>query len=74
MFLAVPSTMLAAASTVYAFKSGIFICAISNNFARLIVATLFFFALSEPLETPAAFFNKSDAGGVFVIKVKVRSS
>ena len=30
--------------------------------------------LPEPFSTPAAFLNKSEAGGVFILKVNVRSS
>ena len=64
MFLAVPAMILVAASMSFAFKSGIFISAISLAFCLEIVATLVFFGLPEPLSTPAAFFNKSEAGGV----------
>src|SRR5690554_4559711 len=72
--LAVPSIILAAASTVYAFKSGIFVFAISSNCALVIVATLSFLAFLAPDGIFAAFLSKSEAGGVFVTIENVLSS
>jgi hypothetical protein len=38
------------------------------------VATFSRFGSGEPEGTPASFFSSSAAGGVFVIKVKLRSA
>ena len=56
--------MLVAASISLAFKSGIFISAISLAFCLDILATVCFFEFSEPFWIPAAFNNKSEAGGI----------
>ena len=74
MLLAVPAIVFIAASTLPAFKSGIFVSAISFNWAFVIVATISFTEFPDPFWTLAAFFNKSDAGGVFNIKVKLLSA
>jgi hypothetical protein len=74
MFLALPMIMLVAASMSFALRSGIFISAISLAFALEIVATVCFLEFSEPFSIPAAFFNRSDAGGVFTTNVNERSS
>src|SRR5699024_4602162 len=71
---AVPSTMRIAASTSAAFKSSIFDSAISFTVSRLTVATFVLFGSPDALSIPAAFFNKTAAGGVFVINVNERSS
>src|ERR1041384_8495353 len=70
MFRAVPSIVLIAASRLVVFKSGIFVLAISSILAREILPTFSLFGLPDPFSTPAAFFNRSAAGGVFVSKVK----
>ena len=74
ILLAVPAIMLIAASKVAAFKSGIFISAISWILALEIVATLFLFGTPEPDLMLQAFFNKTAAGGVFVMKLKLLSA
>ena len=66
MLRAVPAIMLIAASTDAAFKSGIFISAISLIFSLLIVATFVLFGTPEPDFRLHAFFNKTAAGGVFL--------
>ena len=72
MLRAVPSTILIACSTSYAFKSGNLVSATSLSWASLIVATV------SPLDAPdltlATFFNKKAAGGVFNFKSKLLSS
>src|SRR2546423_13016305 len=74
MLRAVPSMVLIADSRFVVFKSGIFVRAISSIFAREIVPTLSLFGRPDPFSTPAAFFRRSAAGGVFVSKVKERSA
>ena len=58
ILLAVPAIMLIAASKDAAFKSGIFISAISWILALEIVATLFLFGTPEPDLMLQAFFKK----------------
>ena len=70
----VPSTILQAASTSLALRSGSFIVAISRTWSLVSLPTLFFSGLSEPDWIPAAFLISLVAGGVFVMKVNVRSS
>ena len=48
MLRAVPSTIRIAASTLAAFRSGIFVSAISRTLSRLTVATLLRFGSPEP--------------------------
>ena len=66
--------MLIAASKEAAFKSGIFISAISWILALEIVATFVLFGTPEPDLMLQAFFNKTAAGGVFVMKLKLLSA
>ena len=66
--------MLIAASKDAAFKSGIFISAISWILALEIVATFVLFGTPEPDLMLQAFFNKTAAGGVFVMKLKLLSA
>ena len=61
----VPAIILMAASTVAAFKSGIFISAISCNWAFVIVATFVLFGTPEPDLILQAFLIRTGAGGVF---------
>src|SRR5271156_4357903 len=70
---AVPFTLLTAASTEAAFRSGIFCLAISSTCFSVTLPTLSLLGVPEPLATPAARFNRIAAGGVLVIKEKVRS-
>src|SRR5919199_6820917 len=74
MLRAVPSMVLIADSRLVVFRSGSFVLAISSILAREMVPTFSFFGLPDPFGTPAAFFNRSAAGGVFVSKVKERSA
>src|SRR5699024_8035911 len=69
----VPATMLIAASTDAAFRSGIFSSAISWSCAFVIVATLFLFGTPEPDWILHAFLIRTAAGGVFVMKLKLLS-
>jgi hypothetical protein len=74
MLRAVPAIMLAAASTLAAFRSGIFCSAIFLICSPVIVATLFLFGTPDAFSIPQAFFRRTAAGGVFVMNVKERSA
>mmetsp|Transcript_48081 Transcript_48081/g.111378 ORF Transcript_48081/g.111378 Transcript_48081/m.111378 type:complete len:280 (+) Transcript_48081:182-1021(+) len=77
MFRAVPSTVRIADSTLLVFRSGSFTLAISSTCALVTVPATVAprpKGWPEPLDTPAAFLRSSDAGGVFRMKVKLRSS
>jgi len=63
MLRAVPSTMRIAASTLAAFRSGIFCSAISRTLSRFTVATLLRLGSPEPDWIPAATFKRTAAGG-----------
>ena len=63
-----------AASTSFAFRSGIFSSAISRTFAREIVPTLLRFGSPEPYSMLACFLIRIDAGGVLVTNEKERYS
>ena len=71
---AVPSTIFIAASTSLALRSGSLVLAISRTWSFVILPTLSLFGLAEPDLRPAAFLISSAAGGVFVMKLNVRSS
>ena len=71
---AVPSIIRIADSTFAAFKSGILVSAISCTCARVTVATLVLLGVPDPFSTPAAFFKRTAAGGVLVMKVNDLSS
>src|SRR5882724_5637676 len=71
---AVPSMVRIALSRFVVFKSGIFVLAISSTLAREILPTFSFLGLPAPFDIPAAFFNRSAAGGVLVSKVNERSA
>src|SRR5581483_2844800 len=66
---AVPRTVLIAASSDSAFKSGIFVLAISSTCFAVTVPTLFLFGSADPLAMFAARFSSTAAGGVLVMKV-----
>ena len=54
-------------------RSGNFVFAISAICFCVTLATLLRFGSGEPFTIPAARFRSSEAGGVFRMKVKVRS-
>src|ERR1017187_5790605 len=66
--------LLIAVSTDEAFRSGIFWVAISRTCFSVTLPTLSLFGVPAPLVIPAAFFSSTAAGGVLVIKVKLRST
>src|SRR4029077_8827531 len=73
MLRAVPITVRMAESRFVVFKSGILVLAISSTCLRVTLPTLVRFGSAEPLTIPAARKSRMEAGGVFRIKVKVRS-
>jgi len=74
MLLAVPAIMLIAASMDAAFKSGIFISAISLTLSLEMDATFVLFGTAEPDLMLHAFFISTAAGGVLVTKLKLLSA
>jgi hypothetical protein len=70
MLLAVPLIISIAFSILKAFRSGIFVVAISFTWSMVSFPTLSLFGVPEPLTIPAAFLISSEAGGVFKIKEK----
>ena len=66
--------MLIAASKLAAFKSGIFISAISWILALEILATFVLLGTPEPDLMLQAFLSNTAAGGVYVIKLKLLSA
>src|SRR5882757_1403998 len=70
---AVPSTVFTAASSDAAFRSGILVLAISSTCFFVTLPTLVLFGTPEPFGIPAALSSRMAAGGVFVMKVNVRS-
>ena len=70
---AVPSTVLTAASSDAAFRSGSFVLAISSTCFFVTVPTLVLFGTPEPYCKPAALSSSTAAGGVLVMKVNERS-
>src|SRR5439155_8048619 len=71
--LAVPRTLLVAASTEAAFRSGILCLAMSSTCFAVTLPTLSLFGVPDPLAIPAARLSKTEAGGVFVMNVNERS-
>src|SRR5262249_31519325 len=73
MLRAVPFTLLMAASSEAAFRSGIFCLAISATCFSVTLPTLSLFGVPDPLAMPAARFKSTAAGGVLVMNVNERS-
>src|SRR5699024_11200699 len=69
MLLAVPAIISAAFSTSKALRSCIFSCAISLHWDQVTLPTFLRLGAPEQVSIPAAFFNRTTAGGVFVKKV-----
>src|SRR5215831_7427991 len=70
---AVPRMLLIAVSMEAAFRSGIFCLAMSSTCFAVTLPTLSLFGVPDPLAMPAARFNRTEAGGVLVMKEKDRS-
>jgi hypothetical protein len=66
--------ILAACSTVWAFRSGSLRSAIWLTWSRVSLPTFVRFGSDEPLSSPSASRMSTAAGGVFVMKVNERSS
>ena len=62
-----------AASRSAAVRSGILVLAISSSCLRVTLPTFSVFGARLPDSMPTAFFISTDAGGVFMMKVKLRS-
>jgi hypothetical protein len=73
MLRALPAMVRTAASRSAAVRSGSFCFATSSSCLRVTLPTLSVFGLGEPLATPVIFFRRIVAGGVLVMKVKLRS-
>lgn len=74
MLAAVPAIILMADSMVEQFKSGNFSLAICRNWSIVIFPTFSLCGSFDPFSTPAALRRRTEAGGVFKIKVKLLSS
>eukprot|EP00320_Phaeocystis_rex_P019625 CAMPEP_0119069888 /NCGR_PEP_ID=MMETSP1178-20130426/32049_1 /TAXON_ID=33656 /ORGANISM="unid sp, Strain CCMP2000" /LENGTH=170 /DNA_ID=CAMNT_0007051689 /DNA_START=168 /DNA_END=680 /DNA_ORIENTATION=- len=77
MLPAVPITVFIADCSLFVFRSGILILAISSICAIVTLPTTVAprpFGMPLPFAILAAFFSSSDAGGVLRMKVKLRSS
>src|SRR3954469_284064 len=74
MLRALPAIVRTAASMSDAVRSGILVLAISSACARVILPTLSECGVFEPLSIFAAFLIRIDAGGVFMMKVKLLSA
>ncbi len=74
MLRAEPAMVRTAASMSAAVRSGSFALAISSSCARVTVPTLLVFGSPLPFAMPAALRNSTAAGGVLVMKVKLRSA
>lgn len=74
MLLAVPATVLMAASRVAAPMSYILMLAISASCSGVMLPTVLVLGSPEPLSTPAASFSRNAVGGDFTTKVKELSS
>ena len=70
---ALPAIVLTAASISAAVKSGIFVVAISSSWALVTLPTLLVFGVPLPFLMPAALRNSTEAGGVFLMNVKLLS-
>src|SRR3984893_8127426 len=73
MLRAVPITVRTAESRLVVLRSTSLILAISSTCFFVTLPTLLRFGSAEPWTMPAARSSKIEAGGVFKIKVKVRS-
>lgn len=71
---AVPAIILIAESIVVQFKSGSFSVAIARSWSTVTFPTFSNCGSFDPFSTPAAFSNRTEAGGVLRIKVKLLSS
>src|SRR6204780_3030945 len=73
MLRALPAVVRTAASRVLAAQSGIFNLGVSSSFLRDTSPALAVFGVALPFGMPSALAMSTDAGGVFMMKVKLRS-
>src|SRR5579859_3606042 len=73
MLRALPAMVRTAASRPSAVRSGIFILAITSSCLREILPTLAVLGVALPFGMPSALAINTDAGGVFMMNVKLRS-
>src|SRR5450631_485937 len=73
MLRALPAMVRTAASRLPAVRSGIFSLAISSSCLRETLPTLEVFGVALPFAMPIALAMSTEAGGVFMMKVKLRS-
>ena len=71
---AVPAICAIAPSMSTAFRSGIFVSAISRTWSLVTLATVSRRGAAAPLSMPAAWRNSTGVGGVLVTNVNERSS
>ena len=74
MLRAVPAIMLIAVSMFAAFRSGILISAILRTCSFVSWPTFVLFGTPEADSRPSSFLMRTGAGGVFVMKLNVRSA
>src|SRR5262249_13480811 len=74
MLRAVPRTVRIAACRSSVLRSGILVRAISSTCPMVTLPTFSLFGTPDPLARPAAFFSRTLAGGVLVMKVYDRSA
>ena len=74
MLRAEPAMVCTARSRSAAVRSGCLVRAISSACSRVMLPTLSVFGREEPLSTLAALRMSTDAGGVFITKVKLLSA
>ena len=74
MLRAVPLIISMAISTEFALRSFILSSAISFKSALVTLPTFSLLGSPDPLGTPAFFFRRTAAGGVFVMNVKLLSA
>ena len=73
MLRALPAMVRTAASRSAAVRSGVFVLAMSSSCLREILPTLAVFGVPLPFSMPIALRISTDAGGVFMMNVKLRS-
>jgi len=73
MLRALPAIVRTAASRSAAVRSGVLVLAMSSSCLRVILPTLAVFGVPLPFSMPIALRISTDAGGVFMMNVKLRS-
>src|SRR6202167_4646199 len=73
MLRALPAMVRTAAARSAAVRSGVLVLAISSIWARVILPTLVVLGVPLPFSMPMALRISTEAGGVFMMNVKLRS-